>query len=100
MCACVCMCVCAHAHLPPQVDPETGSPFQPPFIARSVQDPIRPPLTWFITRVCPPQVDPETDRPFEPPVIKDVEVLWNPFEDIVPRFNKKLEQKMAREKAE
>ncbi|KAF5842764.1 cyclophilin-like domain-containing protein [Dunaliella salina] len=44
-------------------------------------------------------VDPDTDRPFEPPIIKDVEVLWNPFEDIVPRFNKKLEQKMEQEKA-
>mmetsp|Transcript_6778 Transcript_6778/g.18192 ORF Transcript_6778/g.18192 Transcript_6778/m.18192 type:complete len:560 (-) Transcript_6778:204-1883(-) len=44
-------------------------------------------------------VDPDTDRPFEPPTIKDVEVLWNPFEDIVPRFNKKLEQKMEQEKA-
>lgn len=27
----------------------------------------------------------EEDRPLEPPVLKSVEVLWNPFEDIVPR---------------
>lgn len=45
------------------------------------------------------QVDPETDRPFEPPVIKDVEVLWNPFEDIVPRFNKKLQKQKEEEQA-
>lgn len=32
-----------------------------------------------------PQVDEATDRPQDPPVIKSVEVLWNPFDDIVPR---------------
>jgi peptidyl-prolyl cis-trans isomerase SDCCAG10 len=31
------------------------------------------------------QVDKETDRPADPPVVKSVEVLWNPFDDIVPR---------------
>jgi hypothetical protein len=45
------------------------------------------------------QTDPETDRPFEPPAIRDVEVLWNPFEDIVPRFNLKLQRKMEEEQA-
>ena len=45
------------------------------------------------------QTDPDTDRPFEPPAIRDVEVLWNPFEDIVPRFNLKLQRKMAGEQA-
>jgi peptidyl-prolyl cis-trans isomerase SDCCAG10 len=33
----------------------------------------------------PLQVDEETDRPTDPPIITGVEVLWNPFEDIVPR---------------
>jgi peptidyl-prolyl cis-trans isomerase SDCCAG10 len=27
----------------------------------------------------------EDDRPVHPPAIKEVEVLWNPFDDIVPR---------------
>ncbi|EIE22031.1 cyclophilin-like protein, partial [Coccomyxa subellipsoidea C-169] len=27
----------------------------------------------------------EDDRPTHPPVIKEVEVLWNPFDDIIPR---------------
>ncbi|KAF8063750.1 CYP57 [Scenedesmus sp. PABB004] len=31
------------------------------------------------------EVDEATDRPADPPVITSVEVLWNPFEDIVPR---------------
>ncbi|KAL6744650.1 cyclophilin-like domain-containing protein [Haematococcus lacustris] len=31
------------------------------------------------------ETDPETDRPVEPPFIRSTEVLWNPFEDIVPR---------------
>jgi peptidyl-prolyl cis-trans isomerase SDCCAG10 len=30
-------------------------------------------------------VDEATDRPVDPPRITSVEVLWNPFEDIVPR---------------
>lgn len=30
------------------------------------------------------QVD-EDDRPVDPPLIKSIEVLWNPFDDIVPR---------------
>ena len=33
---------------------------------------------------CLGQVD-ETDRPLEPPVLREVEVVWNPFDDIVPR---------------
>ena len=32
----------------------------------------------------PAQVD-EDDRPLQPPVVLGAEVLWNPFEDIVPR---------------
>lgn len=31
------------------------------------------------------QVDEATDRPADPPVITSAEVLWNPFDDIVPR---------------
>lgn len=31
------------------------------------------------------QVDESNDRPTDPPKITSVEVLWNPFEDIVPR---------------
>jgi hypothetical protein len=31
------------------------------------------------------QVDEATDRPTDPPVILSAEVMWNPFEDIVPR---------------
>ena len=27
----------------------------------------------------------EDDRPLQPPVVLGAEVLWNPFEDIVPR---------------
>lgn len=33
---------------------------------------------------CLGQVD-EMDRPLEPPVLREVEVVWNPFDDIVPR---------------
>lgn len=36
----------------------------------------------------------ENDRPVDPPVITDVEVLWNPFEDIVPRTT--IEERMAK----
>ncbi|KXZ45505.1 hypothetical protein GPECTOR_54g247 [Gonium pectorale] len=28
------------------------------------------------------------DRPLEPPVIKDAEVVWNPFDDLVPRVDR------------
>ena len=28
------------------------------------------------------------DRPIELPKLLDVEILWNPFEDIVPRITK------------
>lgn len=27
----------------------------------------------------------DSDRPLEPPILRSVEVLWNPFEDIIPR---------------
>ena len=44
------------------------------------------------------QTDPETDRPYEPPFIKSVEVLSNPFEDIVPRtLPKAVLEKQAEE---
>ena len=33
------------------------------------------------------QVDGD-DRPIELPKLLDVEILWNPFEDIVPRITK------------
>jgi hypothetical protein len=33
------------------------------------------------------QVDEETDRPTDAATIMGVEVLWNPFEDIVPPTN-------------
>lgn len=33
------------------------------------------------------QVD-DNDRPLDPPVIRDAEVVWNPFEDLVPRVDK------------
>ena len=35
----------------------------------------------------------ESDRPLYPPVIEAVEVIWNPFEDIVPRQHPKKESK-------
>lgn len=34
-----------------------------------------------------PQTDPETDRPYDPPRITGAEVLWPPFDDIVPRVD-------------
>lgn len=40
------------------------------------------------------QVD-ENDRPIHPPVIKEVEVLWNPFEDIVPRSTREQREAEA-----
>ncbi len=27
----------------------------------------------------------ENDRPLDPPVLKEAEVVWNPFDDVVPR---------------
>ena len=39
----------------------------------------------------------EDDRPSEPPVFLDAEVLWNPFEDLVPRITK--EERLAEEAA-
>lgn len=33
------------------------------------------------------QVD-DSDRPLEPPVIREAEVVWNPFDDMVPRVDR------------
>uniref|UniRef100_A0A6B2L5H7 PPIase cyclophilin-type domain-containing protein n=1 Tax=Arcella intermedia TaxID=1963864 RepID=A0A6B2L5H7_9EUKA len=38
------------------------------------------------------------ERPKKPPVIKRVEVLWNPFEDIVPREKPKSDEVTEKEK--
>jgi peptidyl-prolyl cis-trans isomerase SDCCAG10 len=40
-------------------------------------------------------VDEATDRPVDPPSITSVEVLWNPFEDIVPRTTPQEQQAQA-----
>jgi peptidyl-prolyl cis-trans isomerase SDCCAG10 len=45
------------------------------------------------------QVD-DNDRPLYPPKILGVEVLWNPFEDIVPRVTKKSEQELPKPEPE
>lgn len=37
----------------------------------------------------------EDDRPVHPPVIQEVEVLWNPFEDIVPRSTREEREAAA-----
>ncbi len=37
----------------------------------------------------------EDDRPVHPPVIHEVEVLWNPFEDIVPRSTREEREAAA-----
>lgn len=55
--------------------------------------------THTLTKTRWTQVDPDTDRPYDPPIIKGVEVLWNPFEDIVPRFNKTLQKQKEQEQA-
>ena len=34
-------------------------------------------------------------RPINPPMIHDVEVLWNPFEDIVPRSTREDREQAA-----
>jgi peptidyl-prolyl cis-trans isomerase SDCCAG10 len=39
---------------------------------------------YNVTNLAEVDVD-EEDRPYDPPRILSVEVLWNPFEDIVPR---------------
>ncbi|GAX77528.1 hypothetical protein CEUSTIGMA_g4972.t1 [Chlamydomonas eustigma] len=39
----------------------------------------------------------EGDRPLEPPVIRKVEVVWNPFDDIVPRRDRAAEREAAKE---
>ena len=43
---------------------------------------------------CGLQTD-EDDRPTHPPVITDVEVLWNPFDDIIPRSTKEQREAEA-----
>mmetsp|Transcript_27700 Transcript_27700/g.71898 ORF Transcript_27700/g.71898 Transcript_27700/m.71898 type:complete len:535 (+) Transcript_27700:245-1849(+) len=48
---------------------------------------------YNVVRMGELEVD-ENDRPVDPPVITDVEVLWNPFEDIVPRTT--IEERMAK----
>ena len=35
-------------------------------------------------------------RPEDPPIIKEVEVLWNPFDDIVPRSTRAEREAAAR----
>ena len=42
------------------------------------------------------QVD-EDDRPLQPPVVLGAEVLWNPFEDIVPRSTREDREAAAAE---
>lgn len=34
-------------------------------------------------------------RPINPPIINEVDVLWNPFEDIVPRSTKEDREEAA-----
>ncbi|KAG2432706.1 hypothetical protein HYH02_006689 [Chlamydomonas schloesseri] len=41
----------------------------------------------------------DADRPLDPPVIREAEVVWNPFEDLVPRVDReaiKAEKEAAR----
>jgi len=38
---------------------------------------------------------PPRRRPENPPIIKEVEVLWNPFDDIVPRTTRADRQAAA-----
>jgi peptidyl-prolyl cis-trans isomerase SDCCAG10 len=30
----------------------------------------------------------DNDRPLDPPVIREAEVVWNPFDDLVPRVDR------------
>jgi cyclophilin family peptidyl-prolyl cis-trans isomerase len=46
---------------------------------------------YNVTNLAEVDVD-EDDRPYDPPRILSVEVLWNPFEDIVPRVAPKEER--------
>eukprot|EP00195_Chlamydomonas_chlamydogama_P005875 CAMPEP_0202905216 /NCGR_PEP_ID=MMETSP1392-20130828/33118_1 /ASSEMBLY_ACC=CAM_ASM_000868 /TAXON_ID=225041 /ORGANISM="Chlamydomonas chlamydogama, Strain SAG 11-48b" /LENGTH=271 /DNA_ID=CAMNT_0049593201 /DNA_START=61 /DNA_END=873 /DNA_ORIENTATION=+ len=46
------------------------------------------------------EVDSETDRPLDPPVIKEAEVVWNPFDDLVPRRDARREREEAAAKKE
>ncbi len=39
----------------------------------------------YVCLCLPLQTHPDTDRPYEPPRVTSVEVLANPFDDIVPR---------------
>jgi hypothetical protein len=55
-----------------------------------------PPLSWaglvgsnsLSVLCCPARQGDDNDRPLDPPVIREAEVVWNPFEDIVPRVDK------------
>lgn len=46
---------------------------------------------YNVTNMAEVDVD-DNDRPYDPPRVLSVEVLWNPFEDIVPRVRCKEEQ--------
>jgi peptidyl-prolyl cis-trans isomerase SDCCAG10 len=46
---------------------------------------------YNVTNMAEVDVD-DNDRPYDPPRVLSVEVLWNPFEDIVPRMQRKEEQ--------
>jgi len=50
---------------------------------------------YNVTRMGDLEVD-DSDRPTDPPKITDVEVIWNPFDDIVPRTTAE-ERRAARE---
>jgi hypothetical protein len=73
-----------------QVDEETDRPTDPSsaksihaeLVCLAAADTC---LCCFVVLSETMQVDEETDRPTDPPIITSVEVLWNPFEDIVPR---------------
>lgn len=41
----------------------------------------------------------DEDRPIEPPVLTGVEVVWNPFDDIVPRKSAAAAEKEKQEAA-
>ncbi|EGC35258.1 hypothetical protein DICPUDRAFT_33643 [Dictyostelium purpureum] len=44
------------------------------------------------------EVDPETDMPLFPPKILKTEVVWNPFDDIIPRDKKQEKIKEVKKK--
>ena len=43
---------------------------------------------YNLSRVTDLETDDDTDRPAHPPVLTRAEVLWNPFEDLVPRVDR------------